>query len=68
MTRYEFRCVDAGAPSCSAKVKAETEEELRAALLAHLAKHKVTEPNETLMAHLVAVAEQRGSGSAPGHP
>lgn len=65
--RYEFVCVDAGAPSCSGKARADTEEEMRQVIVAHLRKHKVTEPNETLVAHLLAVAEERGAKSAPRH-
>jgi predicted small metal-binding protein len=54
--RYDFHCVDAGAPSCRGHVKADSEEELRAKLTEHLKKHDVHEPNDTLLDHLVAVA------------
>lgn len=64
---YRFRCVEAGAPTCGGQVTAETEEELRGKLAQHLTKHGVTEPNETLMDHLVQVASGRG-GSDPRYP
>ncbi len=60
--RYEFRCQDAGAPTCGGRARADTEEELRPKLMQHLRKHGVDRPNETLLAHLVAVSEERGSG------
>ncbi len=56
---YDFHCRDAGAPSCGAHIKAESEEELREKLTEHLRKHDVETPNETLLDHLVASAEQR---------
>lgn len=57
--RYEFRCVDAGAPSCRGHIKADSEEELRSKLTRHLEKHDVQQPNDTLLDHLVAVTDQR---------
>lgn len=63
---YEFRCVDAGAPTCSGHITARTEDELRKKLAKHLGKHGVSVPNETLMDHLVAVARE-SSDSGPRH-
>jgi predicted small metal-binding protein len=64
---YEYSCAGAGAVTCGCKVTANSEEELREILAAHLAKkHKVPTPNETLMDHLVASA--RHSGDGPRHP
>lgn len=63
---YQFSCVQAGAPSCRARVSAATEEELRQKLAQHLTRHGVTEPNETLMDHLLKVTTERG-GSGPRH-
>lgn len=56
---YDFHCRDAGAPSCRGHITAETEQELRDKLAEHLRKHDVDQPNETLLDHLVASAEQR---------
>ncbi|GAA5106750.1 DUF1059 domain-containing protein [Haloechinothrix salitolerans] len=56
---YDFHCRDAGAPSCGTHIKAESEQELREKLTEHLRKHDVETPNETLLDHLVASAEQR---------
>lgn len=56
---YDFHCRDAGAPSCGAHITADTEQELRDKLTEHLRKHDVNQPNETLLDHLVASAEQR---------
>lgn len=56
---YEFRCVDAGAPTCSGHLTAGTEEELRDKLAQHLKRHKV-EPNATVLDHLVAVSTESG--------
>lgn len=63
---YEFRCADAGAPTCAGHLTASNEDELRDKLLQHLARHEVT-PNATLVDHLVASATVRG-GSNPPHP
>lgn len=56
---YDFHCTDAGAPTCRGHVTADSEEELRAKLAEHLRAHGVEKPNDTLMDHLVASAEQR---------
>ncbi|MPY80603.1 MAG: DUF1059 domain-containing protein [Actinophytocola sp.] len=56
---YDFRCRDAGAPTCGGHITAESEQELRDKLTAHLRKHGVDTPNETLLDHLVASAERR---------
>lgn len=63
---YTFRCVDAGAPTCSGRVTAETEEELRDKLIQHLTRHGVTTPNDTLVDYLVAVGTGR-ENSIPLH-
>lgn len=63
---YHFSCAQAGAPSCGGRVSAATEGELRQKLAQHLTRHGVTEPNETLMDHLVKVTIERG-GSGPRH-
>lgn len=64
---YEYSCAAAGAVTCGLKVTVSSEEELRAALADHLAKkHKVREPNETLLDHLVASATRTGSSSSTG--
>lgn len=55
---YDFRCVSAGAPTCRGHIKADTEEDLRVKLAEHLKKHDVDEPNDTLLDHLVSVAEK----------
>lgn len=57
---YHFRCVDAGARSCRGRVRAETEGELRDKLAQHLTSHGVTEPNDTLMDHLVKTTMESG--------
>lgn len=57
--RYTFRCVDAGAPTCAGRVKADSEEELRAKLIQHLDRHGVTRPNDTLVDYLLAVGTGR---------
>lgn len=56
---YDFHCRDAGATSCGAHITAGSEAELREKLAEHLRKHDVETPNETLLDHLVASAEQR---------
>ncbi len=61
---YTFRCVDAGAPTCFARVKANTEQELRDKLIEHLGQHGVTRPNDTLVDYLLAV----GTGREDSHP
>lgn len=59
---YQYSCAAAGAVTCGLKVTVDSEEDLRAALAAHLAKkHKVPTPNETLLAHLVASATRTGT-------
>lgn len=59
--RYTFRCVEAGAPTCMARLRADSEEELRAKLIQHLSRHGVARPNETLLDYLLAV----GTGRRP---
>lgn len=56
---YTFRCVDVGAPTCLAGIRADTEEELRSELIRHLSRHGVTKPNETLLDYLLAVGTGR---------
>lgn len=63
-----FRCVDAGAPSCGARIKARDEEELTAKLTAHLKKHGVDVPDETVLDHLRAVTGQLSGRSDPTNP
>lgn len=54
---YQYSCAAAGAYTCGLKVTVDSEEELRSAVVDHLAKkHKVPVPNETLLDHLVASA------------
>ena len=57
---YELRCKDAGAVSCGGRITADTEDELKAKAVEHLARrHGVEEPSETVLDHLLAVAEER---------
>ncbi len=59
---YQYSCAAAGAVTCGLKVTVDDEQDLRAALAAHLAKrHKVTTPSETLLDHLVAEATRTGT-------
>lgn len=62
---YTFRCVDAGAPTCFARVDANAEQELRDKLIEHLSRH-VTRPNDTLVDYLLTVGTGR-EDSAPLH-
>lgn len=56
---YDMRCADAGAVGCRGRTRADSEEEFLAKLSRHLrAKHGVTAPTETIVAHLLAVAQQ----------
>lgn len=52
---YEYSCAAAGASTCGLKVLVQSEEELRAVLADHLAKkHKIADPSETIIEHLLA--------------
>lgn len=54
---YQYSCAAAGAVTCGLTVTVSSEEELRTALVDHLAaKHKVGTPSETLLDRLVASA------------
>ena len=52
---YEYSCAAAGAYTCRLRVLVQSEEELRSVLADHLAKaHKVANPSETIIDHLLA--------------
>lgn len=64
---YEFYCKEAGAATCRGHITASTEEELKAKLADHVRKrHGVTEPNQTLLDHLLAVTRGRTDSAGGG--
>lgn len=56
----EVRCRDAGCPSCSGRIRADSQEQLEARLAAHLSeKHGIKRPTETIMDYLMETARER---------
>lgn len=50
---YRFVCGDAGAPSCGARVRADSREELAQKIREHVRNAHNAEPNDTIVDYLV---------------
>ena len=65
---YEHSCAKAGADGCSYVVRAGSEEELKAKVVAHSQKKHKVAMTDTIYNYLRDQAQRSGSQSSPGSP